>query len=149
MRVAIGADHAGFDLKRLLLEVLRSDGHEPLDLGAESFDPDDDYPDFAIAVADSVRTGKAERGIAVCGSGVGSCVAANKLAGVRASVCHDTYSASQGVQHDSLNVLCLGGRIVGIALATDLVRAFLGATYRGGGRFARRLEKVRAAERRG
>ena len=149
MRVAIGADHAGFDLKQQLLEVLRSDGHESLDVGAHALDPGDDYPDFALAVAERVRAGDAQRGIVVCGSGVGSCVAANKVAGVRASVCHDTYSASQGVEHDSLNVLCLGGRIVGIALATELVRAFLGATYRGTGRFARRLNKVLAVERGG
>ncbi len=148
MRVAIGADHAGFDLKQQLLGLLRADGHQTLDMGAHDLDPEDDYPDFALAVAERVRTGDAERGIVVCGSGVGSCVAANKVAGVRASVCHDTYSAGQGVEHDSLNVLCLGGRIVGIALAGDLVRAFLGATYRGQGRFSRRLEKVLAAERR-
>lgn len=149
MRVAIGADHAGYDLKQELAKLLAADGHEALDVGAHALDADDDYPDFAIAVGESVRNGEAERGIVVCGSGVGSSVAANKLKGVRASVCHDTYSAGQGVEHDDLNVLCLGGRIVGISLARELVRAFLGARYDGGTRFARRLNKVLDAERRG
>ncbi len=149
MRVAIGADHAGFHLKQEIARLLAADGHEALDVGAHALDGDDDYPDFAIAVGESVRNGEADRGIVVCGSGVGSSVAANKLKGVRASVCHDTYSAGQGVEHDDLNVLCLGGRIVGISLATELVRAFLGATYDGGARFARRLNKVLDAERRG
>ncbi len=149
MRVAIGADHAGYDLKQEIAKLLVADGHEALDVGAHTLDADDDYPDFAIAVGESVRNGEAERGIVVCGSGVGSSVAANKLKGIRASVCHDTYSAGQGVEHDDLNVLCLGGRIVGISLARELVRAFLGARYDGGSRFARRLNKVLDAERRG
>ena len=149
MRVAIGADHAGYYLKQEIASLLAADGHEALDLGAHSYDADDDYPDFAIAVGESVRNGTAERGIVVCGSGVGSSVAANKLKGIRASVCHDTYSAGQGVEHDDLNVLCLGGRIVGISLATELVRAFLGTSYNGGSRFDRRLSKVLDAERRG
>ena len=149
MRVAIGADHAGYDLKQEIAKLLVADGHEALDLGAHTLDADDDYPEFAIAVGESVRNGEAERGIVVCGSGVGSSVAANKLKGIRASVCHDTYSAGQGVEHDDLNVLCLGGRIVGISLARELVRAFLGARYDGGPRFARRLNKVLDAERRG
>ena len=149
MRVAIGADHAGYDLKQEIARLLVADGHEAVDVGAHTLDADDDYPDFAIAVGESVRSGEAERGIVVCGSGVGSSVAANKLKGVRASVCHDTYSAGQGVEHDDLNVLCLGGRIVGISLASELVRAFLGAHYDGGTRFTRRLNKVLAAERRG
>lgn len=149
MRVAIGADHAGYDLKQEIAKLLAADGHETLDVGAHTVDADDDYPDFAIAVGERVRNGEAERGIVVCGSGVGSSVAANKLKGIRASVCHDTYSAGQGVEHDDLNVLCLGGRIVGISLAGELVRAFLGARYDGGTRFARRLNKVLDAERRG
>ena len=149
MRVAIGADHAGYDLKQEIAKLLVADGHEALDVGAHTLDADDDYPDFAIAVGESVRNGETERGIVVCGSGVGSSVAANKLKGIRASVCHDTYSAGQGVEHDDLNVLCLGGRIVGISLARALVRAFLGARYDGGSRFARRLNKVLDAERRG
>ena len=149
MRVAIGADHAGYDLKEAIAEQLAGDGHEAVDVGAHEFDPLDDYPDFAIAVGEKVRSGHADRGIIVCGSGVGSCVAANKLKGVRASVCHDTYSAGQGVEHDDLNVLCLGGRIVGISLASALVRAFLDASYSAEGRHARRLGKVLDAERRG
>lgn len=149
MRVAIGADHAGYDLKQAIAGSLAGDGHDVLDVGALEFDPDDDYPDFALAVAESVRQGDVDRGIIVCGSGVGSCVAANKVRGVRASVCHDTYSAAQGVQHDNLNVLCLGGRIVGVALAAELVGAFLNARYDAGPRHARRLGKVLAAERRG
>ena len=148
MRVAIGADHAGYELKEALVERLAGDGHEPLDVGAREFDPLDDYPDFAIAVGEKVRSGEADRGIIVCGSGVGSCVAANKLRGVRACVCHDTYSAAQGVEHDDLNVLCLGGRIVGISLANELVSAFLGASFSAEGRHARRLGKILDAERR-
>lgn len=149
MRVAIGADHAGYDLKQALAGGLSSDGHQVVDVGAHEFDPADDYPDFALAVGEKVRGGEADRGIIVCGSGVGSCVAANKLSGVRASVCHDTYSAAQGVQHDNLNVLCLGGRIVGLSLANALVASFLSARYEAEGRHARRLEKVLLAERRG
>ena len=149
MRVAIGADHAGYDLKQALAGGLSSNGHEVVDVGAHAFDPTDDYPDFALAVGEKVRRGEADRGIIVCGSGVGSCVAANKLGGVRASVCHDTYSAAQGVQHDDLNVLCLGGRIVGLSLANALVAAFLEARYGAEERHARRLGKVLDAERRG
>ena len=149
MRVAIGADHAGFELKEALVEQLGKAGHDLVDVGAHEFDSGDDYPDFAIAVGKKVRGGDAERGIVVCGSGVGSCVAANKLRGVRASVCHDVYSAGQGVEHDDLNVLCLGGRIVPGALATELVDAFLGARFRPEERFQRRLDKVLDAERRG
>lgn len=149
MRVAIGADHAGFALKKALVERLVSAGHDLLDVGAHELDSEDDYPDFAIAVGEKVRSGEAERGIVVCGSGVGSCVAANKLKGVRASVCHDIYSAGQGVEHDDLNVLCLGGRIVDVSLAGELANAFLGACFRPERRFARRLQKVLDAERRG
>ena len=149
MHVAIGADHAGYDLKKAISGQLASDGHETLDVGAHEFNPQDDYPDFAVAVAEKVRSGEADRGIIVCGSGVGSCVAANKLRGVRACVCHDTYSAGQGVEHDDLNVLCLGGRIVGLSLASALVTAFLEARYTGEERHARRLGKILDAERRG
>ena len=149
MRVAIGADHAGYDLKQAIAKQLAGDGCETIDVGAHEFDPHDDYPDFAIAVGEQVRCGNADRGIIVCGSGVGSCVAANKLKGVRACVCHDTYSAGQGVEHDDLNVLCLGGRIVGLSLANALVRAFLKASYSAEGRHVRRLGKVLDAERRG
>ena len=149
MRVAIGADHAGLDLKVAIVKEVSEAGHQTVDVGAHTYDPSDDYPDFAVAVAEAVRRGDAERGIIVCGSGVGSNVAANKLKGVRASICHDTYSARQGVEHDDLNVLCLGGRIVGLSLASELVTAFLSARYTAEKRHARRLGKVLEAERRG
>lgn len=149
MRVAIGADHAGYDLKQALLRDLQQADYQWIDVGAHSFDPRDDYPDFALAVAEKVRRGEADRGVVVCGSGVGSNVAANKLKGVRACVCHDAYSARQGVEHDDLNVLCLGGRIVGSALAHELVTAFLEARFQAEGRHAHRLAKVLDAERRG
>ncbi len=146
MRVAIGADHAGFELKQALVQHLSGLDHELHDIGAHEYLGDDDYPDYACSVARLVCTGTADRGIVVCGSGVGSSVAANKLRDVRASVCHDTYSARQSVEHDDLNVLCLGGRIVGLSLAVELVDAFLGATYRAEERYERRLRKVRSLE---
>ena len=146
MRVAVGADHGGFPLKDEIAGLLRSQGHEPLDLGAHSLDPDDDYPDFARAVAGAVAAGQAERGILICGSGVGASIAANKIRGIRAAVCHDTYSARQGVEHDDMNILCIGARIIGPALAAELVRAFLAARFSGAERHARRLAKVRALE---
>ena len=149
MRIAIGGDHAGYDLKQAIVNQLNAAGHELIDVGAHSFDPQDDYPDFAVAVAETVRRGEAVRGIIVCGSGVGACIAANKLKGVRAGLCHDTYSARQGVEHDDVNVLCLGGRIVGSSLAGELVTAFLEARYQAKDRYARRLRKVLDAERRG
>lgn len=145
-RVAIGADHAGFELKSRLVRHLEAAGIEVLDLGAYALDPHDDYPDFAFAVADAVRDRRAARGIVVCGSGVGACVAANKVEAVRASVCHDLYSAAQGVEHDDMNVLCLGAKIIDVALAQKLVDAFLAATFDGGERFQRRLDKVLARE---
>jgi ribose 5-phosphate isomerase B len=146
MRVAIGADHAGFELKELLKRKLVESGYDVLDVGAHSYDRDDDYPDFAVAVGREVAGGTVTRGILVCGSGVGACIAANKLKGVRACLCHDIYSAVQGVEHDDMNVLCLGGLIVGPALAEKLAFGFLGARYIGEGRFQRRLEKVLALE---
>ncbi len=149
MRIAIGADHAGFAIKQLLVERLSAAGYTLLDVGSHEFDADDDYPDYAVFVAEKVRGGEADRGIVVCGSGVGSCVAANKLKGIRASVCHDLYSAAQGVEHDDLNVLCLGGRVVDAGLAEQLAVAFLGAKFQPDERFVRRLAKVRAAEQRG
>lgn len=149
MRVAIGTDHAGFELKQAIVQQLADRGHTAVDVGALEYDPEDDYPDFAFAVGDMVRRGEADRGIVLCGSGVGSNIAANKLAGVRACVCHDTYSARQGVEHDDMNVLCLGGRIVGRSLAFALVEAFLSANYDAERRHARRVEKIVAAERRG
>ncbi len=146
MKVAIACDHGGFALKAALVELVRELGHEVLDLGAHQLDPADDYPDFARYVGQAIQHGQARRGILLCGSGVGASVAANKLASVRAAVCHDCYSARQGVEHDDMNVLCLGARIIGIELARDLVRAFLNAGYSGESRHGRRLEKIKALE---
>lgn len=147
MRIALSADHAGFPLKQELLAVLTSQGHEVHDFGAYSTDPVD-YPDSAAAVAGAIMTGGADRGIVVCGSGAGVSIAANKFPGVRAAVCHDTYTAHQAVEHDDLNVLCLGARVVGGSLAQDIVRAFLSATFSGEARHRRRLDKVLAIEAR-
>jgi ribose 5-phosphate isomerase B len=141
MKIAIGSDHAGHPLKNALVDFLKGDGHAVNDL-TPALDPQDDYPDAAAAVGRSVASGKAERGIVVCGSGVGASVAANKIRGVRAGLCHDTYSARQGVEHDDINVLCLGARVIGDAVARDLARAFLGARFSGEERHARRLRKI-------
>ena len=146
MKVAIGADHGGYTLKSDMVRVLESLGHDVIDKGAHSFDAEDDFPDFAAPVAEAVQTGDAERGIILCGSGVGACIAANKFPGVRAGLCHDTYSAAQGVRHDDMNVLCLGARVVGVALAEDLVPSFMGASLDSAPRFQRRLDKVAAIE---
>lgn len=148
LRVAIGADHGGFPLKAELTPWLRENGYEVLDLGAEKFVPTDDYPDYALAVAEAVASGKARRGIIICGSGVGACITANKVPGVRACPCHDTYSAHQGVEHDDMNILCLGARVVGGALAREVVAAFLKAEVSLEERFQRRLKKVLAIEAR-
>ena len=142
MRVAIGADHGGYALKDEIKSFLESLGHEMIDVGAHNLDPADDFPDFTKPLAESVASGSADRGIMICGSGVGASVAANKVKGIRASVCHDTYSAHQGVEHDDMNVLCLGARIVGIELARELAGAFLSAEYVPEERFQRRLDKV-------
>ena len=147
MRIVVGSDHGGYALKQDVVDSLRGDGHDVLDVGTNSAEPVD-YPDFAERVGTAVVGGRAERGVLICGSGVGACVAANKIPGVRAAICHDSYSAHQGVEHDNLNVLVLGGRIVGPALAHDLVRAFLGARYTAEERHARRLAKVAALEQR-
>ncbi|MGH2536146.1 MAG: ribose 5-phosphate isomerase B [Candidatus Promineifilaceae bacterium] len=146
MKLVIGADHAGFELKQWLAEQLRGRGHELVDVGAHRYERDDDYPDFAAAVARAVTAGEGERGILVCGSGVGACVAANKIQGARACLCHDIYSAVQGVEHDDMNILCLGGLIVGRALALKLVEGFVAAEFIGSGRYLRRLEKVIALD---
>ena len=146
MKVAIGADHGGYTLKSDMVRVLERLGHDVIDKGAHSFDAEDDFPDFAAPVAEAVQTGDAERGIILCGSGVGACIAANKFPGVRAGLCHDTYSAAQGVRHDDMNVLCLGARVVGVALAEDLVTSFMGASLESEPRFQRRLDKVAAIE---
>lgn len=145
MRVAIGSDHAGFELKRDLAGYLAQQGHEIVDLGAHSTAPVD-YPDTAEAVATAVRNGQADRGLLVCGSGAGVSVAASKFPGIRAAVCHDTYSARQAVEHDDLNVLCLGARVIGPALARALTDAFLGATFTADERHLRRLAKIDAIE---
>ncbi len=145
MKVVIGSDHAGFQLKNAMGDLLRSMGNEVLDVGAFNENPSD-YPDFAEAVDRAVLDGKAERGVLICGSGVGASVAANKLPGIRAGMCHDTYSAHQGVEHDNINVLVLGSRVVGVALAQDLVRAFMGAKFTNEERHVRRLAKVKALE---
>jgi ribose 5-phosphate isomerase B len=149
MKIAIAADHAGLPLKAPLAELIRSLGHEVADLGAHDYDKDDDYPDFARYVGQAIQHGQADRGVLVCGSGVGASVAANKMAGVRAAVCHDTYSAAQGVEHDDMNVLCLGGRIIGPTQAEQLVKAFLSAGFSGEARHQRRLDKVLAIEKAG
>ncbi len=147
MRVAIAADHAGFTLKQELAPWLRSSGHEVVDLGTNSTEPVD-YPDYAEALAHAVLEGKAERGVLICGSGVGASVAADKIPGIRAGLCHDTYSAHQGVEHDNMNVLVLGARVIGVELARELVRAFLGAVFSREPRHVRRLGKIRAIEER-
>lgn len=147
MRLVVGGDHAGFEMKEELEAWLRATGRELEDVGAHDFEPEDDYPDFAAAVARAVAEGRAERGILICGSGVGASVAANKLKGVRAAVCHDAYSAAQGVEHDDMNVLCLGSRVIGAALARSLVEAFLGARFSGEERHRRRLAKIADLER--
>ncbi len=147
MRLAVGADHAGFELKQLLVPWLQSAGHSVVDVGAHELDNDDDYPDFAASVADTVKAGEAERGIIFCGSGVGASITANKVPGVRACVCHDTYTAHQGVEHDDMNVVCLGARVIGLDLAKDVLSSFLGASFIPEPRFKRRLEKLIAVER--
>ena len=147
MRIAVGSDHAGYILKQEVGEALRQAGHEVLDVGTNSTAPVD-YPDSAEAVGKAVMDGRAERGVLICGSGVGASVAASKLPGIRAAVCHDTYSAHQGVEHDDMNVLVLGGRIIGPALAMELVRVFVAARFTGEERHVRRLAKVKALETR-
>jgi len=147
MRIAIGADHAGFELKECVKAHLLELKHEVLDLGTRNKQPVD-YPDFAEAVGLAVRDGQADRGILVCGSGVGASVAANKIPGMRAGLCHDHYSAHQGVEHDNMNVLVMGGRVIGDSIALELVSAFLASKYTGERRHQRRLDKVMAMEKR-
>lgn len=147
MRLVVGSDHAGFALKQEVAESLRRDGHEVMDAGTHSTAPVD-YPDSAEAVGNAIREGKAERGILICGSGVGASAAANKLPGIRAAICHDCHSAHQGVEHDDMNVLVLGGRVVGPALALELARAFVGARFSHEERHVRRLLKLKALETR-
>ena len=145
MKLVIGSDHAGFELKTALAAFLKGSGHEIVDVGTHSTDPVD-YPDFALAVGRAVLEGRGERGVLICGSGVGASVAANKVVGIRAGLCHDTYSAHQGVEHDDMNVLVLGARVVGVALSQELVSAFVNAKFTNEERHVRRLNKVRAIE---
>jgi len=145
MKIAIAADHAGFPLKARVIEIVRVHGHEAIDLGTHSTDPVD-YPDVARALGEAIQRGEADRGVLLCGSGVGASIAATKLRGIRAAVCHDTYSAHQGVEHDDMNVLTLGARIIGPELLAELVTAFLGAKFSGEERHVRRLAKITALE---
>ena len=152
MKVAVGFDHAGFPLRGPVLSAVRAAGHEPIDLGTNSASPVD-FPVYAEKVGQAIQSGQAERGILVCGSGIGACIAANKMKGIYASICHDTYSAAQGVMHDDMNVLCLGGRVIGSELAVSLIKAFLGARYLGndpdGQRLARRVGMIQQIEETG
>jgi ribose 5-phosphate isomerase B len=147
MNVAVAFDHRGVHLRVEVLETLGEDGHEIVDLGTDTDAVRIDYPDKAREIGEAILDGRAERGVLVCGSGVGAAVAACKIAGIRAAICHDTYSAHQGVEHDDMNILCLGSEVVGPSLTAELVRAFLGARFNGGDRYVRRLEKVAAMER--
>jgi ribose 5-phosphate isomerase B len=147
MRVAAAFDHRGVKLRERALEEIVRAGHEPVDLGTDSPEPRIDYPDKAREVGEAILAGKAERGVLICGSGVGASIAASKLAGIRAATCHDTYSAHQGVEHDDMNVLCIGSEVVGAELAGELVRVFLGANFDGGERFVRRLAKIEEMEK--
>lgn len=146
MKIAVAGDHAGFQLKAALINKIKLLGHEPMDLGADSPNESVDYPDFAAKAAKAVLGGKAAKAVVVCGSGVGACVAANKFRGIRAGVCHDTYSAHQGVEHDDMNVLCLGARIIGPALAEEIVKNFIEAAFSKEPRHVRRLEKISSFE---
>jgi ribose 5-phosphate isomerase B len=146
MKVAVAFDHRGVKLRERLLAEVAALGHETVDLGTDKPEPRIDYPDKAREVGEAIRSRDAERAVLVCGSGVGASVAANKLAGIRAAICHDTYSAHQGVEHDDMNVLCLGSEVVGPSLAADLVRTFLAARFDGGERYVARLEKIRRME---
>ena len=147
MRVAVAFDHRGVKLREVLLAELAALGHEAVDLGTDKPEPRIDYPDKAREIGEAIRSGEAQRGVFVCGSGVGACIAANKLGGIRAGITHDTYSAHQGVEHDDMNVVCLGSRIIGDALALEVVRAFLAAEFNDTGQYARRLKKVEALDR--
>jgi len=147
MRLGIAADHGGFDLKEKIVAQLKAQGHEVLDFGALQFSPEDDYPDFVVPMAKAVARGEVDRGLAICGSGVGACVAANKVPGVRAALITDIFSAHQGVEDDDMNVSCLGGRVMGFALAWDLAQTFLQARFKGAERFQRRLNKLAELEK--
>jgi ribose 5-phosphate isomerase B len=146
MRIALAADHAGAELKSELLIRLAPLGHELIDLGGDGSNPEDDYPDYSLALAEAILAGKADRGILVCGSGVGASIAASKMPGIRAGLCHDYYSAGQGVEHDDMNVLALGARVIGIETAVSCSTAFLAARFSGAPRHVRRVAKIRAIE---
>lgn len=148
MIVALGTDHAGFPIKDVVLRVIQAAGHEALDCGAHEVEPEDDYPDYAERVAGAIVNGRAERGVLLCGSGVGASVAANKFAGIRAALCHDTFTARQGVEDDAMNVVCLGARVIGPSLAAEIVGAFLKASFSEAERHRRRLGKIQEFERR-
>ncbi|MER3523910.1 MAG: ribose 5-phosphate isomerase B [Ignavibacteria bacterium] len=148
MKIALAGDHAGFALKTFLAHELRKDGYEILDLGAYDESPSD-YPDFARKIGEAIASAQAERGILVCGSGVGACIAANKIKGIRAGLAHDTYSGHQGVEHDNMNVLCLGSRVIGVAAALEVARAFLNARFSNEERHVRRLQKILDIEAKG
>ena len=147
MRIVIGADHAGYDLKQIIAAYLRHHGHEVIDKGTDSDEPVD-YPDFAEAVSKEIIDGRADRGVLICGSGVGASVAANKIPGIRAGLCHNTYSARQGVEHDDMNVLVLGARVIGVEMARELVDNYLAASFNGAERHRRRVAKIKALEQR-
>ena len=146
MRIGIAADHGGFTLKSEILQLLRSEGHEVEDFGAFQLDFADDYPDFVIPLARAIAAQEVERGIAICGSGVGACIVANKIPTIRAALIHDSFSAHQGVEDDDMNLLCLGARICGASLAAELIRIYLAASFSGAARHQRRLAKLRALE---
>jgi ribose 5-phosphate isomerase B len=146
VNVAVASDHAGFPLKEEVIQAVHAAGHTPIDLGTTGVQPPVDYPDFAEKAGRAVQQGQAERAIIVCGSGVGACIAANKMKGIYAGLCHDTYSAHQGVEHDDMNVLCIGARIIGPELAREIVKAFLGAQFSQEERHVRRLKKTKAIE---
>jgi ribose 5-phosphate isomerase B len=149
MRIGISADHGGFALKEQVAALLRGAKHEVTDFGAHEYVEGDDYPDFVVPLARAVAEGKVDRGIAICGSGVGACIAANKVPGARAALVHDVFSAHQGVEDDDMNLICLGARVIGSALAVDLITVFMSAKFSGQERFRRRLGKVAAVEREG
>jgi ribose 5-phosphate isomerase B len=147
MRVAVAFDHRGVKLRARVLEEIEALGHEVVDFGTDAAEPKIDYPDKARELGEAIQSGGADRGVLVCGSGVGASIAASKLAGIRAAICHDTYSAHQGVEHDDMNVLCIGSEVIGEELAGELVRTFLGAKFDGGERYVRRLEKIEEMEK--
>lgn len=146
MKVGVAADHGGVDLKNMIAEALETEGYEVKDFGAYKIDETDDYPDYIIPLARAVANGEITRGLAFCGSGVGACVVANKVAGVRAALITDSFSAHQGVEDDDMNIMCIGGRVTGYALSMDLVKIFLGAMFKGEERFVRRLDKIKKIE---